>query len=248
MKLILLRHGESQWNLENRFTGWKDVDLTSTGKEEAKFSAKQILKENLKISSIYSSILKRALDTARIIIDDLSYLSKDELKTNWRLNERHYGALQGLNKSETAEKYGEKQVHIWRRSFDISPPKLEMDDARHPRFNEKFKFIKPSELPSGESLKDVITRLKPFWDDFKGLRFNKDENHLIVAHSNSLRAIIKILEKLTPSEIMEINIPTGVPLVYELDLNFEIRSKKYLINKDKLEMKKESIIQQGRKK
>tara|TARA_Y100000768_G_C23948921_1_gene669106 strand:- start:587 stop:1333 length:747 start_codon:yes stop_codon:yes gene_type:complete len=248
MKLILLRHGESQWNLENRFTGWKDVDLTSTGKEEAKFSAKQILSENLKISSIYSSILKRALETARIIIDDLSYLSKNELNTNWRLNERHYGALQGLNKSETAEKYGEKQVHVWRRSFDISPPKLEMDDKRHPRFNEKFKFIQPAELPNGESLKDVIARLKPFWDDFKGLKFHKDENHLIVAHSNSLRAIIKILEKLTPSEIMEINIPTGVPLVYELDVNFEIRSKKYLIKKDKLEMKKKLIIQQGRKK
>lgn len=248
MKLILLRHGESQWNLENRFTGWKDVELTSTGKKEAKFSAKQILKENLKITSIHSSILKRALETAKIIIDDLSYLSKNELNTNWRLNERHYGALQGLNKSETAEKYGEEQVHIWRRSFDISPPKLEIDDSRHPRFNEKFKFIKPTELPSGESLKDVITRLKPFWDDFKVTRFNKDENHLIVAHSNSLRAIIKILEKLTPLEIMKINIPTGVPLVYELDVNFEIRSKKYLINKDKLEMKKESIIQQGRKK
>ena len=158
MKLILLRHGESQWNLENRFTGWKDVSLTNTGIEEATFSGNQLLKANIKISSVYTSLLDRATETANIVTKIINFQKKN-IKYDWRLNERHYGALQGLNKSETATKYGEDQVHIWRRSYDIPPPLLENDDQRHPKFNTKFKAIN-AELPRGESLKNVIDRLK----------------------------------------------------------------------------------------
>ena len=156
MKLILLRHGESQWNLENRFTGWKDVSLTKKGITEASFSANQLIKANIKINSVYTSILNRATETTDIVTNIINFPKKD-IQYDWRLNERHYGALQGLNKSETAKKYGENQVHIWRRSFDIPPPHLDHDDERHPRFNNKFKNIK-SKLPVGESLKNVINR------------------------------------------------------------------------------------------
>ena len=215
MKLILLRHGESQWNLENRFTGWKDVSLTKAGIAEATFSGKQLLKANIKIKSVYTSLLNRATETTDIVADIINF-PKDNIQYDWRLNERHYGALQGLNKSETAKKYGEKQVHIWRRSYDIPPPFLDIDDERHPRFDDKFKNIL-SKLPVGESLKNVINRLKPFWNKYINHITQKKGCHLIVAHSNSLRAIVKILDQLSNEEIISINIPTGVPLVYTLD-------------------------------
>ena len=164
MKLILLRHGESQWNLENRFTGWKDVSLTNTGIAEANYSGNQLIKNKLKIKSVYTSLLNRATETTEIVTDIINF-PKDDIRYDWRLNERHYGALQGLNKSETAQKYGEEQVHIWRRSYDIPPPKLEEDDKRHPKLNEKFKNIN-ADLPNGESLKNVVDRLKPFWKKY----------------------------------------------------------------------------------
>ena len=164
MKLILLRHGESQWNLENRFTGWKDVSLTETGIKEAKFSGKQISKMNILINSVYTSLLNRATETTDIVTNIIKF-PKDHVQYDWRLNERHYGALQGLNKSETAVKYSEKQVHIWRRSYDIPPPLLDNNDERHPKFNDKFKNI-DGNLPSGESLKNVIDRLEPFLEDY----------------------------------------------------------------------------------
>ena len=246
MKLVLLRHGESQWNLENRFTGWKDVSLTPTGVAEAHFSGNKLLKDNLHIKSVYTSLLNRATETTDIVTDIINF-PKEEIKYDWRLNERHYGALQGLNKSETASKYGEDQVQIWRRSYDISPPLLDMDDERHPRFNDKFKNIL-GELPVGESLKNVIDRLKPFWNKYVNHITQNKGDHLIIAHSNSLRAIVKILDQLSDKDIVSVNIPTGVPLVYTLDKSLNVLEKKYLINEEKLKEKQEVVANQGKAK
>ena len=245
MRLILLRHGESEWNLQNRFTGWKDVALTRKGVEEANFAGNQILSHNFDIKSIHSSLLKRAVDTTKIVADTINFSHKN-IKFSWRLNERHYGALQGLNKSETAEKYGEDQVLIWRRSFDISPPLLKDDDKRHPKYNSKFQNISPSDLPVGESLRDVIARLNPFWISFIKYISELNGDHLIVGHSNSLRAIIKILENYSKDEIISVNIPTGVPLVYDLSKDLNVINKEYLIDKKTLLKKKKLIEQQGK--
>ena len=244
MKLILLRHGESQWNLENRFTGWKDVPLTDKGKSEAAFSANQLLNQNIKIDSVYTSLLERAIETANIVTEIINF-PKEKIKFDWRLNERHYGSLQGLNKSETAAKYGEDMVNKWRRSYDISPPLLDESDNRHPKFNPKFKYI-DSTLPSGESLKEVIVRLRPFLENYLSFIKNIRGNHLIVAHSNSLRAVVKILDKLNEDEIISVNIPTGVPLVYSFDSNFNVLGKEYLIDKKELEKKQDLIKNQGK--
>ena len=246
MKLILLRHGQSQWNLENRFTGWKDVSLTNTGIAEATFSGHQLSKMDLEIKSVYTSLLNRATETANIVTDIIKF-SREDIKYDWRLNERHYGALQGLNKSETASKYGEDQVQIWRRSYDIPPPLLDMDDERHPRHNDKFKNIL-GELPVGESLKNVIDRLKPFWNKYVNHITQNKGCHLIVAHSNSLRAIVKILDQLSDEDIISVNIPTGVPLVYTLDRSLNVLEKEYLINDDKLKEKQEIVANQGKAK
>lgn len=245
MKLILLRHGESQWNLENRFTGWKDVDLTSNGIKEANFAAEQIKKENLSINLIYTSQLIRAIHTAKIVASKINY-PFSKLKYDWRLNERHYGSLQGLNKSETAAKFGEEKVLIWRRSFDTPPPSMNINDKRHPRFNPKFKSMRNKDLPSGESLKMVIERIYPFWEKYLKYFRNDDENHIIVAHSNSLRAIVKILDELSEKEIMKVNIPTGVPLVYDLDNANNVINKKYLIDKEQLQIKQDLVEKQGK--
>ena len=244
MKLILLRHGESQWNLENRFTGWKDVSLTDTGIKEANFSGQQLLKMNIIINSVYTSLLNRATETTDIVTGIINF-PKEQIKYDWRLNERHYGALQGLNKSETASKYGEDQVQIWRRSYDIQPPLLDMDDERHPRRNDKFKNIL-GELPVGESLKNVVDRLKPFWNKYVNYITQNKGCHLIVAHSNSLRAIVKILDQLSDEDIISVNIPTGVPLVYTLDRSLNVLEKEYLINDDKLKETQEIVANQGK--
>ena len=246
MKLILLRHGESEWNLINKFTGWTDVDLTSNGIEEAKFSGQQILQENIVINTLYTSLLLRAVQTAEIVADVINF-DKKNIQYDWRLNERHYGSLQGLNKSETAAKYGEDQVHIWRRSYDIPPPPLSDNDERHPRFNKKFENINGA-LPSSESLKDVINRLEPFWNQYVINIKENSGNHLIVAHSNSLRAIVKILDKLSDQEIIEVNIPTGVPLVYQFDNNFNVVEKNYLIDDHQLKEKQSIVANQGKAK
>jgi len=243
MKLILLRHGESEWNFLNQFTGWTDVGLTENGIQEAQFAAEKILQENLLINTIYTSVLLRSTHTAEIIADTIGF-DKKNIKYDWRLNERHYGALQGLNKSETAIKYGEDQVHLWRRSYDTPPPLLSNDDKRHPRFNEKFKNIE--NIPTGESLKNVIDRLHPFWNQYvENIKENLG-NHLIVAHSNSLRAIVKILDQLSDKEIVSVNIPTGIPLVYKFDDNFNILHKNYLIDQTKLKEKQVMMVNQGK--
>ncbi len=246
MKLILLRHGESEWNLLNKFTGWTDVDLTENGINEAKFSGEQLFKENISINTLYTSLLIRATHTANIVSDIIGF-NKNDIQFDWRLNERHYGALQGLNKSETAAKYGEDQVHIWRRSYDIPPPPLSENDERHPKFNKKFKEI-DGHLPVGESLKEVINRLNPFWDQYLKNIKNNIGNHLIIAHSNSLRAIVKILDQLSNEEIISVNIPTGVPLVYTFDTDFNVIDKEYLIDEAKLREKQEIVVNQGKAK
>ena len=244
MKLILLRHGESQWNLENKFTGWTDVDLTQNGILEAQFSGNQILKKNIKVDNLHTSFLKRAIHTARIVSEIIGFNIED-IQYDWRLNERHYGALQGLNKSETATKYGEKQVHIWRRSYDIPPPLLQKKDNKQLAFSKKFKKI-DQEIPCGESLSNVVERLNPFLTKYFNMIKAKPGNYLIVAHSNSLRAIIKILDKLSEEEIIEVNIPTGVPLIYEFNNDFNIINKEYLIDEETLKMKEEVVKKQGK--
>jgi len=244
MKLILLRHGESKWNQENRFTGWKDVSLTENGILEAEVSGKLLVKNNIEVQSIHTSLLKRATETAAIVSKIINF-SIHKINYDWRLNERHYGALQGLNKSETAAKYGEKQVKLWRRSYDISPPLLDYNDNRHPRFDKKFQNIHEN-LPSGESLKDVIKRLNPFLDKYFSNLRSQGGSHLIVAHSNSLRAIVKILDKLSNKEILDLNIPTGVPLLYDLDNDLTVLKKNYLINDKDLQERQQIIINQGK--
>ncbi len=204
----------------------------------------KFLEQNFQIDSIYTSVLKRAKQTTDIVCRLINF-DIDKIQYEWRLNERHYGALQGLNKSETASKFGENQVKIWRRSFDIAPPILEINDKRHPRFNDTFNFIESKNLPEGESLKMVIERIKPFWDKYFRL-VNFDNSHLIVAHSNSLRAIIKILDNLSDSEIIEVNIPTGVPLVYTFDTNRKVVKKEYLMNSSELQKKMDQIANQGK--
>ena len=247
MKLILLRHGESQWNLENRFTGWKDVPLTQSGIIEAQYAAEKLIEMEIDFNSIYTSFLSRAIHTAEIVAKSLKF-DHNEIIKDWRLNERHYGDLQGLNKSETASKYGEKQVHIWRRSFDTPPPMLQKDDSRYKEVENAYRGLNVSNAIKGESLKNVIDRLNPFWKKYYSNIMKIRSNHIIVAHSNSLRAIIKILDNLSDQEIMNVNIPTGIPLVYTFNQGNKIINKKYLINESELIKKQKIIENQGKKK
>ena len=215
-KVVLLRHGESTWNKENRFTGWHDVDLTDRGRDEAR-EAGRLLKEGGYVFDVaFTSVLKRAIKTLGIALDTLDQLWIPVIKS-WRLNERHYGALQGLNKAETAARHGEAQTKIWRRSFDIPPPPLTLDDERHPSRDPRYEGLKPSELPLAESLKDTIARFMPYWHETIAPAIRSGKRVVIAAHGNSLRALVKDLDGIPESEIVELNIPTGIPLVYELD-------------------------------
>jgi 2,3-bisphosphoglycerate-dependent phosphoglycerate mutase len=230
-KLVLLRHGESRWNFENRFTGWTNINLTLQGIDEAKSSG-QLLKANkLKFNQVYTSVLNRAVDTMKICLDQME-LNNISIKSSWRLNERHYGALQGLNKLETAKKFGNKQVLIWRRSYDVRPPPLEIDDKRHPRFDKQYINLAPSNIPNSESLRDTINRLMPFWHNIISPSILSGKSVLIVAHGNSLRAIIKYLDKISDENIINLNIPTGSPIVYELDKKLNPIKHDYLDNHD----------------
>jgi len=214
--LILLRHGESAWNLENRFTGWTDVDLTETGVDEAREAGRLMAAEGIEPDILHTSLLLRATRTAEetLRVMDLHWLP---VRRHWRLNERHYGALQGLNKKETAEKHGDEQVHIWRRSYDIPPPALDHGDERHPRFDRKYRQLAPEQLPATECLKDVVERMLPYWYDWIIPDLRDGKVVLVVAHGNSLRALVKHLDGISDDEIPSLNIPTGIPLVYELD-------------------------------
>jgi 2,3-bisphosphoglycerate-dependent phosphoglycerate mutase len=215
-KLVLLRHGESTWNKENRFTGWTDVDLTEKGYEEARASGRLLREGGYVFDIAYTSVLKRAIRSLWIALDELDLMWIPVEKT-WRLNERHYGALQGLNKAETSAKHGEAQTKIWRRSFDIPPPPLDPLDERHPSHDPRYASLQPDELPSTEALKNTIDRFLPYWETTIAPAIRHGQRVLITAHGNSLRALVKYLDHVSDTDIVELNIPTGIPLVYELD-------------------------------
>ena len=226
-KLVLLRHGQSTWNLENRFTGWTDVGLTGQGRAEALSSGKLLLAEGFSFDVAYTSVLKRAIHTLWIVLEQMN-LEWIPIVNAWQLNERHYGALQGLNKGEMAEKFGEAQVKRWRRSYDIPPPALEMQDERHPRFDRRYQSLSPAQLPATESLKLTLDRVLPFWHQVLDPEIRSGRRLLIVAHGNSLRAMVKYLDGISDLEIPELNIPTGIPLIYELDQDLHPIDHHYL--------------------
>ena len=244
-KLVLLRHGESQWNLENRFTGWIDVDLSKNGIKEAKSAAELLINNNFEFDLVYTSLLKRANKTMDICLDKMD-IRDIKIIYDWRLNERHYGSLQGLNKSETAQKHGDPQVQIWRRSFDIRPPALNLEDKTHPRFENKYKNIHSSLLPNSESLKDTINRVIPLWENSIKTNIQLNKKILIVAHGNSLRALVKYLDKLSNKEVIKLNIPTGIPLIYELDKQYNPKSHYYLGDQDAINKKMTLVKNQGK--
>src|SRR3984893_6703129 len=213
-KLLLVRHGQSVWNVENLFTGWHDVDLSDQGRLEAVQAAREMQRENLEPQIAFTSVLKRAIRTLWLILDTTDRMWMP-VERSWRLNERHYGALQGLNKAQTVEKHGEAQVKIWRRSYDIPPPALALDDPRHPRFDARYEGIDVAELPSAESLEDTLQRVLPYWHSRIAPELRAGRNVLVAAHGNSLRAMVKMLDNVPEKDIVELNIPTGVPLLYE---------------------------------
>ncbi len=217
-KIVLIRHGQSVWNLENRFTGWTDVDLSANGYQEAKKAAEILKKHDYNFDIAFTSLLKRAIKTLHIILEDLDHLWIPEHKS-WHLNERFYGALQGLNKAETAEKYGADQVYKWRRNPDEEPPKIDRDDERYPGNDLRYQLLKPEELPLTENLGDTIARVLPYWNESIVPAISRNEKVIISAHGNSLRALIKYIDNLSNEEVTALEIPTGVPLVYELDDN-----------------------------
>jgi 2,3-bisphosphoglycerate-dependent phosphoglycerate mutase len=225
--LVLLRHGESIWNKENRFTGWTDVDLSDTGLAEAVTAGRLMKAAGLTFDVAYTSVLKRAIRTCWIALDELDLLWIPVWRS-WRLNERHYGALQGLNKAETAARHGDDQVKIWRRSYDIPPPPLAPDDPRHPARDPRYAGLPASALPLTESLKDTVARFLPYWDETIAPAVRGGQRVLIAAHGNSLRALVKYLDRISDRDIIELNIPTGVPLVYELDADLNAVSRRYL--------------------
>jgi 2,3-bisphosphoglycerate-dependent phosphoglycerate mutase len=226
-KLILVRHGQSTWNVDNLFTGWTDVDLSAAGRIEAAQAARELLTAGLSVDVAFTSVLKRAIRTLWIMLDDMDRMWVP-VERSWRLNERHYGALQGLNKSQTVALHGEAQVRVWRRSYDIPPPPLPADDPRQPRFDPRYAHIDPQELPATESLKDTLARVLPFWHARIAPELRSGGNVMVVAHGNSLRAMVKMLDDVSESEITELNIPTGVPLLYELDAELRPCGSRYL--------------------
>ena len=226
-KVVLLRHGESTWNKENRFTGWTDVDLSEKGRDEAQAAGRLLKQEGYAFDLAFTSVLTRAIRTCCIALDELGELWIP-VERSWRLNERHYGALQGLNKAETAARHGEAQVKIWRRAYDIAPPALTPDDERHPSRDRRYASLAPSELPLTESLKDTVARFLPYWHSAIAPAITKGQRVLIAAHGNSLRALVKCLDDISDEQIVELNIPTGIPLVYELDASLKPVRSGYL--------------------
>ena len=225
--LILLRHGESAWNRDNRFTGWTDVDLSEQGIQEAHRAASLLVQARLGFDVAFTSVLKRAIRTLWIALDDVDMLWLPVYRS-WRLNERHYGALQGLNKQETAEEFGEEQVMLWRRSYAAQPPALAQDDVRHPRFDPRYGLLRPEDLPATESLKDTLERVLPYWHETIVPELAREQKVLVVAHGNSLRALVKHLDGIPDEDIPGLNIPTGVPLIYDLDRDLKARKSYYL--------------------
>lgn len=245
-KLVLLRHGESEWNKENRFTGWVDVDLSDKGVQEAKAAGQLLKKEGYKFDRAYTSVLKRAIRTLFRSLYECDQMWIP-IQQDWRLNERHYGALQGLNKTETVEKYGDKQVFEWRRSYSTPPPALDKNDKSHPSKDPRYKNVPPEKLPNSEALKNTLERFLPMWRDEIAPKVRKGENILIVAHGNSIRALIKHLDNVSEDEISELNIPTGIPLVYELDDNLKPIRHYYLGDADAAKKAADAVANQTKK-
>lgn len=246
-KLVLMRHGESQWNLENRFTGWADVDLTETGCLQAKEAGLLLAEKGYSFDLAYTSLLKRAIRTLWITLDALDQMYTP-VHVNWRLNERHYGNLQGLNKAETAAKFGDEQVLIWRRAYAIAPEPLAQDDPRHPKFDARYAKLKPEQLPATECLKDTVDRVLPLWNESIAPALRAGRQVLIAAHGNSLRALIKHLDNVSEEEIVNMNIPTGQPLVYELDASLKPIKHYYLADPAVIEAAMAAVAAQGRAK
>jgi 2,3-bisphosphoglycerate-dependent phosphoglycerate mutase len=244
-RLVLLRHGESLWNKENRFTGWTDVDLTQKGYEQAKDAAKKLKEEGITFDIAYTSFLKRSIRTLWIVLDEMD-LMWIPIRRSWKLNERHYGALQGLYKKEIAKEFGEEQVLIWRRSFDTPPPALKTTDPRYPKFEKKYRNLDLEDIPLTESLKDTIDRVLPYWNENIVPTIKNGLRVLVSAHGNSLRAIVKILDKIPDNEIIKLNIPIGIPLVYELKDNIEPIKSYYLAEEEALEEAIKEVEDQGK--
>ena len=246
-KLVLLRHGESEWNQENRFTGWHDVDLTAKGEEEGRRSGRLLKDEGFAFDVVYTSLLKRAIRTMWLALEELDQIWVP-VHREWRLNERHYGALQGLNKAETAAKHGEDQVLIWRRSYDIPPPALDPDDERHPGKDRRYANLPAENLPLSECLKDTVERFMPLWQDTIAPVVQEGKSVLIVAHGNSLRALVKYLDGVSEEDIVGLNIPTGMPLVYDLDADLKPLDRRYLGDPEEVAKAMEAVANQGKAK
>lgn len=244
---MLIRHGESVWNQENRFTGWQDVDLSEKGRAEALKGGKALREKGFNFDVAYTSVLKRAIKTLNFVLDEVDQVWLPVHK-DWRLNERHYGALQGLNKAETAARHGEEQVKIWRRSYDTPPPPMEVTDPRHPSHDPRYKDVDAKLLPSNESLKDTVARFLPLWDSTIAPAVKSGKKVLIVAHGNSLRALMQHLEGMTPDEIMGVNMPTGIPMMYELDANLKVLKKEFIGDPEEVKAAIEAVANQGKAK
>ncbi len=244
-KLVLMRHGESQWNLENRFTGWTDVDLTENGKKEAKAAGQLLRQEGFEFDVAYTSVLKRAIRTLWTVLDEMDQMYLPVVH-HWKLNERHYGDLQGLNKAETAAKFGEQQVLVWRRSYDIAPNPLPPGDPRNPALDVRYQRLKPEEIPQSECLKDTVERVSQFWNDAIGPAILAGRRVVVAAHGNSLRALIKYLDNVSDDQIVNLNIPTARPLVYELDGQLKPIKHYYLGNAAEIEAAAAAVAAQGK--
>lgn len=246
-KLVLVRHGQSTWNLENRFTGWTDVDLTDLGKAEAAEAGKLLKESGYDFDIACTSVLKRAIKTLGVI-QDVMNLDWLPVVRAWQLNERHYGALQGLNKAETAKQYGEDQVKVWRRSYDVPPPFLDLTDERHPKFDRRYASLTPEQLPATESLKITLDRVLPYWNSTLAPEIKAGKRLLVVAHGNSIRALVKYLDNVSEADIVELNIPTGLPLVYELDKDLKPIKNYYLGDPEEAAKKAAAVANQAKTK
>jgi 2,3-bisphosphoglycerate-dependent phosphoglycerate mutase len=244
-KLVLVRHGQSIWNLENRFTGWTDVGLTDLGRAEAQEAGKLLQQEGYRFDEAYTSVLRRAIQTLWLILQEMN-LEWIPVTKAWQLNERHYGALQGLNKAEMAKKFGEEQVKIWRRSYDVPPPALDWNDERHPRFDPRYASLPPEQLPATESLKITLERVLPYWHSTLAPAIQSGKRVLIAAHGNSIRALVKYLDNISDADITELNIPTGLPLVYELDASLKPLKRYYLGDPEEAARKAAAVANQGK--
>ena len=243
--LILLRHGQSTWNLENRFTGWVDVDLSDTGVKEATRAGQRLRDDGYQVDQAFTSVLKRAIRTLWIALDEMDQMWVP-VERSWRLNERHYGGLQGLNKSEMARQYGEDQVKVWRRSYATPPPEMAADDTGHPRFDRRYANVDPALLPGTESLALTLERVLPYWNETIAPTLTSGSTILVAAHGNSLRALVKHLDGMSEDEIVGLNIPTGMPLVYKLDDNLGVVDKRYLADEEELKAAAAAVAAQGR--